>query len=539
MSRPALALGALTLAVAAVAAAFLWQPGIDSLYDDSVGYLLMAQAFTPFHAVPPAVAAAASLEKYPPLFPLALALSGGAYDWRIAHLVVAASFAASVLLLGLHARRVLDSPWQGWILALVFAAMPGAWLNAKGILSEFSYMALTFATLAYHDRWSDRAPGRSAAAVLGLLLTATVLTRSVGAALVLAVAYAEVVRYARARDAARLRLMALPAAVAIAAALAWHAVRPGAGDTYGSSAAVMVQGAAQHGPGWLLAWAVHNASSLVAAWYNALLIFWGEPWRPQVLIASALGIAGLGASIVRAARGAADGAYCVIYLAILLIWPFPGQMYRLAFPVVPLLMVSAFWALRASLEPRLGARRADRGTMYAAAAPLVLCLPALLFYVAQRARMPDTPVDGMRKTDIAEFYRIPSGPGAEANAREQIAVMADLRRVGETTPEGARVMWYAPDYVALLARRHAVPLRPPATTAQLAAQVRATGADYLYVSDVRPRDSLLSEGDPMAAAALAAPLARGVWARRDPQGGVRAILLKFDPDRIGKGKRSP
>lgn len=539
MSRFAAALGALTLTVMAVAVAFLWQPGIDSLYDDSVGYLLMAQAFAPFHAAAPAVAAAAPHEKFPPLFPLALALSGGAYDWRIAHVVVAASFAASVLFLGLHARRVLGSPWQGWMLAFVYAVMPGAWLNAKGILSEFSYMALTFATLARYGKCGDRAPGRPDAVALGLLLTATVLTRSIGAALILALAYAEAVRYARTRDAARLRLMALPAALAIAAALAWHAVRPGAGDTYGSSAAIMAEGAAQHGPGWLLAWAGYNASSLADAWFYALLIFWGEPWRPQFLIASALGIAGLGASILRAVRGEPDGAYCAIYLAILLLWPFPGQMYRLGFPVVPLLMVNAFWALRAPLERRLGAQRADRGAVYAAAAPLVLCLPALLFYIAQRARMPDTPVDAMRKTDIAEFYRIPSGPGAEANAHEQIEVMADLRRVGETTPVSARVMWYAPDYVALLARRYGVPLQPPATTGELAAQVRSSGADYLYVSDVHPRDSLLREGDPMAAAALAAPLARGVWARRGPQGEVRAILLKFDPDRIGKGERAP
>lgn len=538
MSRFALSLGALALAVAAVAAAFLWQPGLDSLYDDSVGYLLMAQAFAPFHAAPSAVAAAASLEKFPPLFPLALAVSGGAYDWRIAHLVVAASFAASVLFLGLHARRVLDSPWQGWMLALVYAVMPGAWLNAKGILSEFPYMALAFATLAYHDRWIDRSPGRGGAAALGALLAATMLTRSIGVALLAALAYAEAVRYVRTRDAARLRVMAPPAALAIGAALAWHFVHPGAGDTYGSSATIMLEGTAQHGPGWLLAWALFNAASLADAWFNALLIFWGEPWRPQFLIAAALGIAGLGGSLVRAARGAADGAYCAIYLAILLLWPFPGQMYRLAFPVVPLLMVNAFWALRAALG-RLGARRAERGAMYAAAAPLVLCLPALVFYVAQRARMPDAPVDAMRKTDIAEFYRIPSGPGAEANAREQIAVMADLRRVGETTPENARVMWYAPDYVTLLAGRRGVPLRRPATSAELAAQVRATGAGYLYVADVRPRDSLLREGDPMVAAALAAPLARGVWARRGADGEVRAILLKFDPDRIGKGERVP
>src|SRR5258706_1180522 len=118
MMRTAVALGLLALAVAGAAAAFLWQPGLDSLFDDSVSYLVMAQALTPFHAADPAIVAAAAREKYPPLFPLILALTGGAYDWRIAHLVVALAFGASVFFLGLHARRVTGSALLGWLLAL-------------------------------------------------------------------------------------------------------------------------------------------------------------------------------------------------------------------------------------------------------------------------------------------------------------------------------------------------------------------------------------------------------------------------------------
>ena len=109
MSRFGVALAVLGLCVAALAAAFLWQPGLDSLYDDSVSYLVLAQWFSPWHAADPAIAAAAPLEKYPPLFPLLLALTGGAYDWRIAHLVVAIAFAATVVLLALHAVRVTRS----------------------------------------------------------------------------------------------------------------------------------------------------------------------------------------------------------------------------------------------------------------------------------------------------------------------------------------------------------------------------------------------------------------------------------------------
>ena len=133
MSRGDTALVALALAVAAIAAIFLVHPGIDSLYDDSVSYLLMAQWYSPWHAADAAVAAAAPLETYPPLFPLALALTGGAYDWRIGHVLVALAFAASVFLLGAYARRTTGSKAAAVLAAAAFAALPGAWLNARGI----------------------------------------------------------------------------------------------------------------------------------------------------------------------------------------------------------------------------------------------------------------------------------------------------------------------------------------------------------------------------------------------------------------------
>ncbi|HUL55624.1 MAG TPA: hypothetical protein VLT60_01410, partial [Usitatibacter sp.] len=97
-ARAALAL--LAAIVGAVAIAFTWQRGLASLFDDSASYLVMAQAFCPWHETPAPVAAAFPAQKYPPLFPLLIALGGGAYDWRIAHAWVALSFAASVFLLG-------------------------------------------------------------------------------------------------------------------------------------------------------------------------------------------------------------------------------------------------------------------------------------------------------------------------------------------------------------------------------------------------------------------------------------------------------
>jgi len=62
MTRGDAALAALATAAGAAAIAFTWQPGLASLYDDSVFYLMMAQAMSPFGAASPAVLAAAPFE---------------------------------------------------------------------------------------------------------------------------------------------------------------------------------------------------------------------------------------------------------------------------------------------------------------------------------------------------------------------------------------------------------------------------------------------------------------------------------------------
>jgi hypothetical protein len=80
--------------------------------------------------------------------------------------------------------------------------LPGAWLNMKGILSEFPYMALTFGALVAHRRFTAD-PRLARASLLGALIAAAMLTRTIGVALWAALACVEALAYLRARDAVR------------------------------------------------------------------------------------------------------------------------------------------------------------------------------------------------------------------------------------------------------------------------------------------------------------------------------------------------
>ena len=491
MTRWHAALGALAAAAGALAAVFTWQPGIASLYDDSVSYLVMAQAFSPFGPASAAISEALPREKYPPLFPLLVALGGGAYDWRIAHLWVAAAFAASVFFLGAHARNATGAARIGWAAALVYAWMPAAWLNLKGILSEFPFMALTFATLAYFDRLRARPATMRGYAGLGALMAAVMLTRTIGAALLVAIAMAEAWAFVKHRERDRMRCAAAALAIPILAAGLWYLVRPKGGeDAYLAFTTGMAQGTAEHGLAWALGIASVNISALGDAWLTALLIFWGEPWRAGFLIATFVGASGATGTLARAARGEADALYVLAFLAILVAWPFPGQMYRLALPVLPLLLVHALWAWQRLIARLASEDEARTWGAFASVVPLLVCVPAALFYIAQRAGDAGDPIAvGYRKGDIAEFYRIPDRPAAEVNALQQIEILEDMEQIRRTTPEAARVMWYAPGYIALLAGRHGVPLERRTGLGAMAEQMRAARPDYIYVAAAHPRDS--------------------------------------------------
>lgn len=543
LPRHSVFLAILATLAGAIAGVFSWQPGIASLYDDSVSYLIMARAFSPSQAYGAEISAAFPNEKYPPLFPLLLALTGGASDVRLAHAFVAASFGASVFVLGLHARQITGSGAVGFVAAFTYAVMPGEWLNLKGILSEFPYIALSFAALACHERLRTRSPTRGEAVALGVLLAAVVLTRTIGAVLLAALVLVEGARYLRAREKERVLALRWTFSIPLIAGVLWYALRPAGGeDAYLASGAGVIRDTVEQGPGWLASMLAANASSLADAWLTACVIFWAEPWQPRFLLAAGLGLASLTAMLYRAIRLELDGLYGALFLLVLLLWPYPGQMFRLALPVFPVLVVCACWGAATVLRRRWEEPKAVRWACTGVLLPLALCVPALI-YIAARAGLEEDPQARYRKSDIAEFYRIPFRPAAESNAARQIGVLLDMERIRQTTPDGARIMWYSPNYVALLAGRHGVPLAYPASREDLAAQVRRTGSDYLYFADVHPRDSAHRLGDPLAPAAYARDFSSVVWSRgggEPPKS--RALLLKIDrvkietrnPARIGQ-----
>jgi hypothetical protein len=479
----------------------------------------MAQAFSPWQAASAPVIAQMPLEKYPPLFPALIAITGAAYDWHWAHALVAVTFGAAVLSLGTYASRMSATASCGIAAALIFAALPGAWLNMKGILSEFPYMALTFATLAWLARSAPEAPfERRHALALALALAAVMLMRSIGFTLVLAIAIAEVAGYRQTGNRERLRRVLAALAAALAALIAWYVVRPSGGeDAYVSSSAEVIQRLRTEGASYLVSLILGNARALFDAWLSALVIYWGEAWQPKFLGGALIAAIIAAATLWRASRWNADGIYIVLFVSVLVAWPFPGQMYRLALPIFPIALAIALAGVAEVASRRLDARATSRAVAYAALLPLAFSVPAL-FYIAGRAAEPGG--------QIMEYYRIPFRRDAEATAALQLRAFEDMRRIRETTPDDASVMWYGPVYIALLSSRRGVHLDYPADASHMAAQIARSRPDFVYLSHIHPRDSGRRLGDPLAPARFMESMGTPRWWRLAPDGSPEAVLFE-------------
>lgn len=507
----------LAFAFAAACAAFVWQPTLAGFADDSVSYLIMAQVFSPWQAASAPVAAAFPREAYyPPLFPLLLALAGASHHIAWAHALTAALVALWIPLVYVLGARWLEDRCAAAAAAFCLALLPALWVNARGILSEPLFGVWLLAALCAIDVCVGQ---RKVMWLPALLMAAMALTRS--AALPVAGAYALWALTRRDRSFPAKARDALPAVAAVAANGIWVLLRPAA--TTDSYAQIVLE----HGGQFLGAGnpaaafgasLLRQANAIGEAWVAALLVFWveGAPLRP--LLAGAVGGLALAGLAMRLVAGKADAWMSAAYLATLLIWPFYDQMGRFLFPALPVLVLYAFWALGRALQA-LG-RPAVLGHGLVAILLLSLTAPALPF-LAQRARMPGP------HAQIIDWYRTPDLPEARARAQRHLDLFADMDEIRRLTRPEDRVMWVVPSYIALLADRQGLTAPDAALTPSAYREaVRASGADYVFISQYHPRDTLRARAWQAGTAALLTE-ATAVHVRAGEGGAATSILLKM------------
>ncbi len=525
---------ALALLAAPALLHFAGTEGIASIGDDSVSYLALAR-YLAGSAGPFLLPWVGLCSHFPPVFPLALAVSGGATDLAIAHRVVAAFAVAALFVLQRHAALRLRSEAAGAIVVLAFLLTPDAWVSIKGILSEPAYLFVSLLALYFHARWLEAGSGRAGRWLgFGLLLAAAVLTRAAGVALLAAfLAWAAWRRAHRAQPSGAHLLVALLPSLALEAL--WLVLRPTAGDAGYAGLGAAVVHAWLHDPALMLE---VGARSFFEGWIAS---FAGDAAIPLPAIGAfvLLGIAAL-AGAVRAARDARlDGWYVIAYLPLVFGWVFGEEaVRRLLYPVLPLMLLHAGEAVFALARP--AGRRGTWIAWGALAVPAVLCAPALQM-VQERAddRTPVLPPSPRTFSGITDYYTTVNGARAHALAGKQLAVLAGLESLGRVTRPGSKVMWMRPEYVAALGGREGVPYDYDWTPGRLAREILDSGTTHVIASHIFKTDLRGGNGDPLRTLRSIGAYARPVFAVRNPStGGEEFVLYQVDAAALAASLRA-
>jgi hypothetical protein len=496
MSR--LAVLAITLAFAWLCVAFVRQPTLASLADDSVSYLVMAQVFSPWQGASAPVAETFAREGfYPPLFPLLLAAVGAAHDVASSYMVGALLLAACLPLVFLLGRRWLGSDWAAVAATALVALLPALWIQAKGILSEPLFCLVLLALLYALER--------GAKWPLLALMAALVLTRTVGLA-----ALAGYAVWAVFQKGNRVRLL-LPVFAGFVAYAVWVFLRPS--DVADANTRLLREHAQAFRLADLGGMLATQVTAIAEAWVGSLMLFWVEGAMARVLLAGAVGVLAAAGLIMRFVAGKPDAWIVAAYLATFLVWPFYDQMMRFIFPVVPVLVLYAFFAV--------GLLKGPRGLVYGVLTVLVASLAApALGFIHNRAK-----AEGRHAT-MTDWYRRPGLDDARARADVQLDLLDDMDEIRRLTQPGQRVMWVVPSYIALLAERRGVAAPPSGSDPEAYRRaVREAKPDFFFLSRYHPRDTTRDAAWRTAIRALDGP--GNVVHTRTRNGQVTSTLLKL------------
>src|SRR6476661_10981972 len=162
------------LVVAAPICAFTWQAQLATFGDDSASYLTLAHYFSPSGS---AIVSqwAGYHSNFPPIFPMLLALTGGALSLHVAYALVAVCAAIGTALFYRYAALELGER-SGIVVAVLFLLTATAWVSLKGVLSESLFLLVSVAALLFHEtRIASRRPAVWEWLVLGALLACVAL----------------------------------------------------------------------------------------------------------------------------------------------------------------------------------------------------------------------------------------------------------------------------------------------------------------------------------------------------------------------------
>jgi len=451
--------GFLSLAIAYYI--WTWSYELGDFGGDNAFYLLTALHFSPWSPADEVATYFASQSQYPPLYPLVLALFGGGESLLAAHVVT-----TTILLLAFVAfyhwiRRAGISPLIGVLAVLLFALLPGTYIQALSVLSENLYLLFVLSSMIAIEAFEkNKRPVYLWLAAIGV--ACALLTRSVGVALGSAFVLFLLIR--------RPARYWIPVFIAFVPAALWQLVGHQEGQGYVSS--------------FLVKYSNGSLGSVFGRLWEQLIVLW-HGWAANfaasfvgIVIASFLAVIGMAGAARRAYFFKVDGLYIVAYLLLIVIWPYPAEAQRFMFVAIPILLAQGL-LLVADTLPRLRVDRfaIDFQLLLLVAVSLVV-IPGLLLTIGRFVAPIPERIETFRRT---QNWYVPNPHGALVAGWAGKLLVEHMKEVRKYVPANDCVYGIKPSILGFYARRISV-IPPPVhfTDIEFAQYLDQTRCRFFY-----------------------------------------------------------
>lgn len=402
----------------AISAVFLFQFSVSDklagFADDSGTYMIMAGNLSPYYDPPLSHQQSFHYHHLPPGFPLLVALLGIDGNIPAIHALIILTIFATAYICILLFRVSDDDTSNAWP-ALILVLIPGLWIESLKLSAEHQYMFLSLLALYLlrknvQSNWS--------LVFIAIIIGLTFLTRTIGITLLPVF----IIYLLKGRNHRHIRAIPSYVAISLTPLLIWSIAKPDIQHSYFRDMLNIYSSKNS-----IFDIPVTNLNAIINAWFENIGLYSSNlpSWHAVIIIiAGALALYGI---ILRIRES--ENLYLLGYASVLVIWPYPEDMPRFVYPVLPLLLLSIFHAIKhISIFFQAG-----KATVYVFIILMMATVLPGMQEIAQRYRAAET-LTTYQITHIPEFYTIRDLQKAYSTAviwSEAAEIMKSLQPVSQ------------------------------------------------------------------------------------------------------------
>jgi len=449
-----------------IAIKFIWHDNLSTFASDSANYMLMALYLSPWEEASLPIQSLWPYQEYPPLFPLVLALTGVVHNMIAAHVFTLFILIAALPLIYLFAKQCFATKWQALSIISIFVISPSTWMNILGILSENLYILLSFIILVLFQKLKLQTIKISV--ILGILLSALMLTRTIGIAMFAAYLFSGFLLY-KGKEINKI-IYLIPIFITISI----NSVAKLLHQSSIPSQYIRQLRDLEFG---------NQFNAIIDAWFSSWQFYWVDNLMLPYGIVLVTGLFACFGLIYRLITLKFDAIYVAVYLLILLLWPHPGQALRFIYPIQAVLLIYAFYFLNYLFNKYSSTSPHKPITLLLLLMSSVVIPPLSFAYNRYNIGSENG------YNHIKEFYRFSDLKNASISAAIQTIMFKDMEYIKNNTNKNDLILHFSSTYIALLANRHSKDIAFNYSDEKIYTVNNIADADYIYLSRLHPRKS--------------------------------------------------